>query len=333
MTTFAESETRMRRFLRDPSGIIWSSADLLTYFNDAQVEIALKTGLLVRVENHYYPPRYEWSYTYDWERDYCDGTRYQMFEVNQASGDVITYPWEAAYYLSASQTDDSDTRYTHPWESHYTETAETPAVPLHSRFDKMLFIAYDEDEILPITKKELESKDPYYKDRVSTVTHYYRPDDYSNILFPYPKPSTIVEQEPSETFTFDDAGGINSSDEEWLDEGDYGLITDVIDQENAFVMVYEAQPTILEENSEEPDYPDWMVKYVEYATLERAYGSDTDGFIPTLRDYWKARKEVGIKALKKFQRMMAIDRNYVLGGMTKRASSKRLRLPDHYPAI
>src|SRR5512135_2280635 len=100
MTTFSESETRMRRYLRDPDALIWTSADLMAYFNDAQVEMAMKTGLLVRVENHYYPPQYDYSYLYDWERDYVEGTRYQALVVNQAGANVVAYIWEPAYYLS-----------------------------------------------------------------------------------------------------------------------------------------------------------------------------------------------------------------------------------------
>jgi hypothetical protein len=332
MTTFAQSETRMRRFLRDPDGLIWSSLDLQTYFNDAQVEMANKTGLIVRVENHYYPPQYDWSYTYDWERDYVGGTRYQMFMVNQASGDVITYPWEAAYYLSTQQTEDTDYRYMHPWEAHYVSSAETPAVPLHAKFDKMLFIAYDENRILPISKKELESADPFYKDRVGQVSHYWRPDDYSNIFYPYPTPSDITEQETGPGDVFVDTGGIITSDETMLDEGDIGVITDIIDLADAFLMIYQAQANEIDAPGDSSDYPDWWVKYIEYACLERAFGADTDGFIPTLRDYWKARKDLGIKALKRFQRMMLTDRDFVMGGQKRVTTSRRLRLPDHYPA-
>lgn len=328
----SDSITRIRRMLRDPDGLIWSSDDLITYFNDAQTELAQKTGLLVRIENHYYPPQYDNSYLYDWERDYVEGTRYQALMVNQARGDIITYPWETSYYLSTQETDDQDTHYTQPWESHYTATAETPAVPLHAKFDKMLFIAYDEERLLPISKRELATSDPYYQDREGQPTHYYRPDDYSNIFYPYPKPSSITEQETTEEEIFLDDGGIYSSDEVWLDESDTGILTDVINQVDAFVMVYTAQPNEIGATVDDIDWPDWMVKYIELGTLERAFGADTDGFIPSLMDYWKQRKELGINALKKFKRMMLIDRDYCLGG-PKQLPRSRLRLPDHYPAI
>lgn len=335
MTTFAQSETRLRRFLRDPEALIWSSADLMAYFNDAQVELAMKTGLLVRVENHYYPPRYDYSYTYDWELEYMEGTRYQALQMNQPTGDVITYAWEAGYWLSDIQTEDEDWRYTQPWEAYHCEKAESPAVPLHSKFDKMLFISYDENRIDPIDKRELEANDPFYKDRVGLVTHYWRPDDYSNVIIPYPMPATVVEVEDDLSNTFADDGGIISSDEAVLDESDTGLVTDVISSQDAFIMIYQAQPFDILTAGDIGDYPDWAVKYVEYATLERAFGADTDGFIPTLRDYWKQRKDVGVKALQRFNRMTLADRDFRLGGecVPSNANRSKLRLPDGYPAV
>jgi hypothetical protein len=225
----------------------------------------------------------------------------------------------------------------------------------------MLYIAYDENRLYPIDKKELETNDPFYKDRVGEVTHYWRPDDYSNIFYPYPKPSLSLQQgtiyyilteggdyieaenggyiltEDGEYVLreeiFADGGGINTSDEEWLDEGDIGIVTDIIDCEDALLMIYQAQPYDIAETVDVSDYPDWAVKYIEYATLERAFGADTDGHIPSLRDYWKARKELGIKALLRFKRMSLVDRDYRLGGMTNIIRSSRLRLPDGYPAV
>lgn len=334
MTIFSDSETRLRRFLRDPNGDIWSSLDLQTYYNDAQVEIAQKTNLLVRVEANYYPPRYDYSYMFDWERAYIEGDDYQMGQINQASGDWITYPWEANYYLDTHITGDDGYRFMHPWEAHYcADPADPPGILMQAQLDKMKYIAYDREKIEPIDEKWLRDHDRYYRTRSGEVTHYWRPDDYSNIMYLYPRPSTVTIQEPDVTDTFDDTGGINTSAEAWLDETDYGLVTDIINTEDALFAVYSAQPIDIEVITDSGSFPDFMVKYVEYGTLERAYGADTDGFIPSLRDYWKLRKEIGLKALAKFQRMTLSDRDYRLGGQPHPTSSKRLRLPDGYPAV
>lgn len=319
--------------LRDPDGLIWSSMDLQTYYNDAQVELAQKTNLLVRVEAHYYPPRYDYSYMFDWEQEYTQGDIYQAFQVSQANGEVITFPWETAWYLSTATTPDDGDRFMHPWEAHYCNPADPPGILFHAKFDKMKYCAYDRLKLEPTDEKNLQLTDRWYRTRTGLVTHYWRPDDYSNIFYLYPRPSSITIQEPDVTDSFTDTGGINSSAEAWLDETDYGLVTDVVSTADALFTVYTAQPDDISETTDESAFPDYLVKYVEYATLERAYGSDTDGFIPSLRDYWKVRKEIGLKALLRLQRMTLGDRDYVLGGQPKPTSSKRLRLPDGYPAV
>jgi hypothetical protein len=305
----------------------------MAYFNDAQVELAMKTGLLVRVEAHYYPPRFDHSYMFDWEKGYLEGDSYQALTINQASGGAITSPWEAAYWLSAIQTDNDNITYTNPWEIQYCSQAMPPAIPLHVVFDKMLFIAYDQDKLFPISKRELESADPFYESRTGQPTHYWRPDDYSNIFYPYPLPSTVVHQDEDESLPFEDTGGISASAEAWLDEADTGIATDIVNVANAFFMVYTAQPTEIDLTTDESDFVSWAVKYCEYGALERAYGADTDGYIPSLRDYWKLRKEIGVKALMRFRRMMLTDRDFRLGGQPRTATSRRLRLPDGYPAL
>lgn len=330
---FADSETRLRRMLRDPAGDIWSSMDLQTYFNDAQVEIAQKTNLLMRVEAHYYPPRYDYAYLQDWEYEYLEGDIIQAMQVDQATNGVITYPWEAGRILDTSTTTDDGSRFTQSWEAHYCNPAEPPAILLHGKFDKMKFLAYDQEKIEPIDRRYLESTDPYYRTRQGSVSNYWRLDDCSNLIYLYPRPASITIVEPDITDTFDDAGGINTSAEAWLDEEDYGLVTDVIDIDDALFAVYIAQPIDIQETSDSSSFPDFLVKYIEYATLERAYGADTDGFIPSLRDYWRTRKDIGLQALKRFQRMSLADRDYRLGGAPHPTSSKRLRLPDGYPAI
>ena len=333
MTTFAESETRLRRMLRDPNGDIWTSMDLQTYYNDAQIELAQKTGLLIHVEAHYYPPRYDYSYLFDWEYEYLYGDFMQVLTVNQAGGWVITYPWETGYWLTNQDTPDDGDRITQSWEAHYCTPADPPGILFHAKFDKMKFLAYDQEKLEPIDEKHLRDTDRWYRTKTGLTTHYWRADDFSNLFYLYPRPSAVTIQEPDVTDTFDDELGINYMAELWLDESDYGAVTDVIATEDALFAIYTAQPNDIVETTDVSDFPDYLTKYVEYGTLERAYGADTDGFIPSLRDYWKLRKEIGLKALAKFQRLTLSDRDYRLGGQPKPQSSRRLRLPEGYPAI
>ena len=60
-----------------------------------------------------------------------------------------------------------------------------------------------------------------------------------------------------------------------------------------------------------------MLPVIEYATLERCFGADTDGYIPSLKGYWANRKKIGIEAIKLFKNMRTTDRDYRMGGWTE----------------
>jgi hypothetical protein len=325
--------TKLRRFLRDPDGLIWSDADLLVYWNDAQVEIGLKTDILERAEAYFYPPQYTWSYNHDWETGYISGDKYQWSQMLQQTADQITHLWESAYYQDLNTAADDGDCFAHPWESAYCTPADTVPIPLNARYDKMRFAAYDNIQITPISEKELAESDRFYRSRQGLVRRYWAPDENSNQIILYPAPSSPVFQDANYTEVLDDAGGIVDSSEAWLPVTDRGVVTDVIDTADALFCVYNAIPNDIEEVTGESDFPEWLQKYVGYATLERAFGADTDGCIPSLRDYWKMRKEVGIQAIIRFKRNRMVDRDYRMGGAAVGIRDKfRLRLPDHYPA-
>jgi hypothetical protein len=330
--TWTEIKTWLRRYLRDPDGLIWADAELLQYWNDAALEIAVKTGPVVRVETHYFPPEYECSYTWDWEVDYGEGTQYQALTVNQADGWVITYPWEAAYWLDVEPTDDDGYRDTHPWEMCLGSPADVVPVPLHAKFSKMKLAAYDEQVIDPIDEPMLSAGDGFYRTRTGEPVNYWHPDKMQNYMVLYPRPPVVWDE--TEVYeVLDETDGGMVADESWLDHRDTGITTDVIDLTDTIFTVYEAMPVEMQDDSDTPDFAPYLIKYVSYACLERAYGADTDGYIPSLRDYWQLRKEIGVKALMRFRRMMLTDRDFRLGGQPRTATSRRLRLPDGYPAL
>jgi hypothetical protein len=335
MATWAEIITRLRRKLRDPDGLIWADAELLVYWNEAAREIALKTGYLVRVEAHPYPPKYDYAYTHPWEREFIEGDGHQALLENQAGGNVICHPWEAAYWLEdAEPTGDAGMRTTQPWEVFYADTpADVVIVPLHEQFHKMIYLAYDQEPLDGLQEHEVAQLDNFYRQTQGKPQHYYHLDQAHNRIVIYPRPGTPVWQEPDHTDVLDDEGGIVAGSEAWLDAGDLGVAVEVIDTEGALFTVYEAMPTPLAAVADEPDGPAFLAMYTEYAALERAYGADTDGFIPSLRDFWALRKKVGIEAIKRFQRLKLRGRDYRLGQGLERVRGRGPRLPEHYPAI
>jgi hypothetical protein len=325
--------TVMRRFLRDPDGQIWTDGELLQYWNDAQLEIQQKTNVLEHVAAYYYPPQYDLVYLFDWELAYADGTVLQYPGNWQLRDMVITYPWEAAYYLDAIQAKDDGYRFTNPWEGVFSGSpADIILVPLHEKIDRMKWTAYDEHPINPISERELSQQDRFYRTHQGYVTHYWRPDDYHNHLVLYPHPSSTADQVTVYTEVLDDTGGIVTSDEDYLQMAETGVITDFIDTEDAFFMVHTVYPRDVAIVTDVAAYPDWLCKYVRHGALERAFGADTDGFIPSLRDYWKVRKDIGIEAIKKFKRSRFKDRDLRMG-IPARAGRSRLKLPEGYPVV
>lgn len=334
MSDLQSNLARMRRFLRDPDGLIWSDADILANWNQAQLEFSQKAKVLERVEAHHYPPEWTWVYLWEWERQHLDGDMYRALSVYQQTGEVICYPWEAGYWSDLSDTPDDGYRFTHPWEGAQTSMpADVVVMKMHTRAQRMKFVAYDEEPIQAAQLREIATDDPYWKTRTGQVTNYYFMDETKNLYCLYPHPSSVVWDEVAEEDTFDDAGGFITDMGELYD-ADLGMVTDAIDTEHSVFMVYDAIPYEIDGwNDTECSIPETMRKYVECATLERCFGADTDGFIPSLRDYWKMRKEAGIEAVKRMMRMRVKDRDYQLGGSRPAVRLRGGTLGAHYPSV
>jgi len=335
MATFDQSLTRIRRFLRDPDGNIWSDAQLRRFWNAAQEEIAFKTGILVRVDTYRVPPLYNYCYMHDWESEYLEGDTYQCLEYWLSGGYIVCYPWEpGSPTASSASPSDEGYRFTIPFEAGVKTCAEPIPNLLHSRFVSARIVMYDEEEITPLSMREVQAEDRYYRTRQGEATNYYRPDDYSNQLVIYPRP-TVVFDDLAVGDIFSDTGGIVTWLSDSIDYSDYGLVTEQIETENNLLVVYEYLPYDLSEDPErwgdDLDIPVWLTKYVEYSVLGRAYAADTDGFIPSLRDYWEFRKEAGINVLKVFMRKKLADRTFTMGGGKTRRHPRRPSLPSTYP--
>jgi len=344
MTTFNESITRIRRFIRDPDGDIWDDETIRLLFNDAQLEISTKINFIERVHAYKYPPMWTWSYQRDWEFQHIAGDKYQCLH-NWAGRDIIiSYPWEPGYYLDTNDTADDGTRFIHPWEVVYCSPADVVKIPIHAKFHKGRFAAFDEIQIEPISEKELGQSDSYYKTTSGVPNSYYRANEYDNVMVLYPRPSGVTWDEynlfadtPGDSFSDTLGEGIITHEEDSLDESDEGIIYDTIDTEDHLFMIFQAIPDDIEEGESSWDdeikwWPAYMIPIIEYATLERCFGADTDGFIPSLRDYWEARKKIGIETIKLFKQKRLMDRDYQMGGRLKPIRSVHPRLPSGYPA-
>lgn len=323
----------LRYYLRDPDGTIWSDSDLLVHWNDAQQEFARKTGLLTTIAVLPYPQLYTISYIYPWEIDHVTGDIHQALIEWMAGDRVVCYPWETEYTVTDGV--DSYARWTHPWESEISGESDPVPMLLPEGFLYSKFAAYDHDEIRLTTQWELARDDRFFLSRSGQADRYYRPDESSSTFFLYPRPAETTFQDPNYTDVLGDTGGIDLYDETYY-SGDTGLPSEPADTEDAVFFVYERQPTDIDSWQDSlPMFPSWAWDWIVYGTLERAYSADTDGFIPSLRDFWRSKKEIAIEMAKRICRIRSAQ-NIVY--INERGPSRNARrstggsLPSGYPA-
>ena len=199
---FGKQLRRMRRFLRDPDGNIWSRALLLNLFNDAQREVQIKTRYLEDVYGIRIPPLYHASYLFDWEWPYLSTNQTQYYKAlkDYQQGDfAFCYQWEAEFDRAGTSVDEG-IHFTQPWEAFVGEVpGDQVKIRFPSNFHTAKFFAYDREPVDYVTKKRLQSIDSSYLTRTGRTFAYYREDDLDNSFIPYPLPSTVDWTEPDDT--------------------------------------------------------------------------------------------------------------------------------------
>lgn len=353
-----EIRKRLRRFLRDPDGNIWDDALLKNLYNDEQSYICQATQAMEKVQVLRVPPFYQTTHTHDWEYAFADhdGKNRQCLEYHHQSDLQLCYRWEGQLlgYGSSYESDDGD-HYTQPWEAWATLTAapgEPAPVWFPQDFRTAKFVAWDKDPISYASAKEISSQDPSWRIRTGLPLHYSRRDEYSNEFFLYPHPSTQgwddVDPDTMDADTIDGQVIFDDSRTESSEYGaimdatgqvmnmDEGIVTEALGVDNNVLLVYAAESTDIEMEDDEGSLPAFLQKYCEQATLERAYAANTDGRIPSLRDYWGWRAKLGLEVIKKYRTRRYTDREFRLVTQDRSVERRRVRhprLPDEYPAI
>lgn len=339
--------TRIRRFLRDPSSNIWTDAELINYYNQAQLEIQNRTHILQDVIAIRVPPMYQCAYMYDWEWAYLFSGQsqfYQCFSQNQQSDLVFQHDWEQQHLWSLTpDVSDIGTHLTQPWEAFY---AGTPADEIKIRFPRnfrsVRHISYNRDPIEHRTRREVMADDPSYKTYTGEPQAYYRDElDNSFVLYPRPTTATWLDGTVEGTALFNSNDTIDQETGTLLRRYDgtlsasSGIDIDIIDADNNVILFYEINPTDLANTAETSEFPIYLRKYIEYGVISKAYGANTDGRIQSLSDYWGERFELGIVAIKKFIHRRYQDRVYCLTTKTLSSQRKRkhVRFPSTYPDV
>jgi hypothetical protein len=188
--TWAEQLARIRRFLRDPNGLIWSDALLLRLYNAEQDDLYTQLGLIEGAWAACLPPRFEASYTHDWEwafAPHSDGEVYLWSRYSDLYGYAVTHRWEPETLAGTSGTSDVGDHYTHPWEAY---TSITPGVVppslIPENFDNIEWISWDKRVLEPTHLADPQRMDPSWMTRTGIPFQYWRDEKISSRVYLYP---------------------------------------------------------------------------------------------------------------------------------------------------
>lgn len=400
---FSESIRRIRKFLRDPKGKIWTEDLIRDHFNDSQNELQTKTGVLESARAIKVPQFIEVGYTHPWEHrflpDGIDGAR-QVFRYAHNSGYSYNHYFEQEIeFGNDGSATEEGASITFPWESFYITPSEEVIVSLPSDFHSAKFAAWDRKPLQHETLRNVQCYDSSYISRTGEPFCYYFKDEINKDIVLYPRPSTVVFDDPEKldyqyvyTFDWETDHPLSGTGEKWTKSGDdieyvhswelnnnglsddfshgmflfelqngvalyvsgdavddvalliridghlsinEGASLDVIDIDDNLFVIYKVVPNEVQQGSDEISFPGFLVKYVEYGVLERAYSANTDGKIVSLADYWRFRYEIGQTMIKTYMNNRRADKVYRLRTETTPPlrSRRHARLPDTYPAV
>lgn len=344
--TWATELKRIRYFLRDPNGSIWSENFLKHLYNDVQQDFQHKTNVLEDVVAQRVPATFQYAYLYDWEWRNLPADESLFHQALTIHDDyTICHRWEAQQIAGiATDVADYGIHFTQSWEAFTSETpGELAKMAFPNNLDVVKFIAYDRQPLLSMTKKQIQSTDPSYLTKDGLPIAYFPYDDVGNKYVLYPRPSTSFVNEAqgdgvafyADGDTEDVTTGTIAVRAGSVDSAEIGAAVDIVDDQSSVFMVYEVSPTDVSSGADEPDFPIFLRKYIRYGVISRAYGGNNDGRIKSLADYWGMRYNLGVEYGKKFKRNRHTDRDYrlVTGRTPSQRTRRHPRLPDHYPAV
>jgi len=336
---------KLRRSLRDPDGNIWTDIFLRHTYNDIQQDFQHQTKLLDDVTSQRVPQLYHYAYQHDWEYGYLPTKWSQFYQcLLQHDYYIITHWWEAQAITGIdSAVSAYGANFIQPWEAYMLAPGHEVKQRFPQNMNSIKFIAYDEEPIGATTKKHVQRTDPSYVTRTGNSFAYYPYDETDNSFVLYPRPSASFANDVSgEGVAFYAAGdtesdttGIIAVRDDSTPSASFGASVDIIGTVDQVFMAYSVTPNDVVNFDDEPDYPEFIRKYIRYGTAARAYSANTDGKIPSLSDYWQTRYDVGIRFVKQYVRNRRNDRDYQLTvkSVESRRNRRLPRLPDGYPAV
>lgn len=353
--TLSEQITRVRRFLRDPDGAIFSDTMLTRWLNQGSKSFEVAAGRLEAATVVRLPALFAQCYQHTWEYGYSDtshGIVLQVMQYDDRNMLAYCFAWEPESVSGTNASSNAlGARMTQQWEAVYSGTACEPQVFwLPDNFHNALFFAYDEEVLEATDMREIQGTDSTWKTRTGLPFAFYRIDTERNLFALYPSPSSFTWSDPTWDAAADDANGawlytdtntgsnsgvVVSATGKAIASSTIGTGIDLGDQDGQAFVVYRAVARDMADGTDESEFPQFLRKYIEQDALEQAYTANTDGKIESLRKYWAMRKEYGLTLVKAFNYRRNADRNYQLmpQGQPARSGKPLPRLPAEYPEV
>ncbi len=342
--TWGTELRKVRRYLRDPAAKIWSDELIKHVWNQSQREFQDTTDILENVVALPVPPLASMSYMHDCEYAFLDSddTNYRCLRHHQNWFSFTCAADAEVLFGNSPGATEAGAGYTHPHEAYLEQTNREPWHPWPNDLHQTKHIFFDNEPIGVTTRKAIASRDSSYIQRSGTPQEIFNYPDSDNAFSIYPRPTSFTWEDPAGTgmVTFVEGDtvavevGAIIQRTGTMDEGG-GIAISVIDQLDNILVIYRILPKDVNSEGDILSLPDYLTKYVRYRVLERLYGANTDGRIPSLARLWAARYGAGLQAVKRFIWQRKRDRDYRLITKDRAAgrTRKHARLPDTYPAI
>jgi hypothetical protein len=342
---YADNLKRIRQRLSDPSGSIWSNAFLLSLWNNAQRSFSRMFSFDVAVDVLRHPSEYHMTYAHEWEYEHAgadEGAVRRQTLVNWSSGIAYTYSFEGQHLgLSTTSVESGGNRVTQPWEWYYIPGGATELVPCKFPLDyrSAIYMAYDNEPVEYRAYKEIMSRDGYYKSYPGRAIWFTIRDELSDEFYLYPRPPMTLDEtidsgmETSTNFTTEaDEIGVVVDSSSAETTGDYGVSIDHLRSTGNVVLIYRTRAIDIVADTDEPAFPQYLQKYLEYDVLKHAFEANTDGRNDTLAAFWQQRKDLGAQVLQKYRFARLADRDYRLTGGVVRSyrQQRHPKLPNNY---
>ena len=334
----------VRRFFFDPTGNIWDEPYLRHLWNDCQKDLQNRTGVLEDVAAQRVPDIYHCAYMHDWEWRHLPSNVTEFYQcLRRHDESVFCHSWEPQEVTNIdSDTTDIGCHFTQPWEAFMgLEPGEEVRMKFPKNLRSLKFIAYDEEPIFSTTRKLVQSSDSSYVSTSGTPIAYFEHESMDKSYVLYPRPGTAWADEVGgdgvafyvEDDTEDESVGTIAIRTGSSESGNVGASVDVVGLQNNVLLIYDVNPTDIGSVSDESDFPEFLLKYIRYGVISRAYDANTDGRIPSLARMWAARYEIGVTVVKRYMLKKANDRDYRLMTSPTRGRRRLPRLPDTYPNV